>query len=70
MLTQKISSKEEDSEVLEKENQEEGVFCPECGEFILHREATFCCPNCGYKWTDESKLVNTLKNLFAKKKDS
>ncbi|HDL18047.1 MAG TPA: hypothetical protein ENH29_03240 [Bacteroidetes bacterium] len=26
-----------------------------------------CCPNCGYQWTDESKIIAKLKQWFGKK---
>jgi hypothetical protein len=26
-----------------------------------------CCPNCGYQWPEESKVVSALRKLFGKK---
>lgn len=42
---------------------------PVCGTCPLGGSSCnlLCCPNCGYQWTEESKIISTLKKWFGKK---
>jgi len=56
------------------------MLCPLCGHQFNEKQLTackscpistdcctlICCPNCGYKWTDESAIIKKLKKWFGK----